>query len=219
MRKKTLRAVALLSLAVALTIPAGAAVATTPSPDLGTKRTTANTAAFNTTATAGTATAGTAAVETTSSSIQGKARMGYPVDGHDIRVSVDARSTFAQGNEPLRSWGTFRISHKVEHPGGEPEVYWGDFKVDCLTTGGPTATVTGTLERTSPGHPWRTLLEPHVRMGVSFYVPEGEGGGPARIGMSGAPLKEEKKPPLTPCMAPAADSPVVAGGYTLKDRK
>ncbi|MEU1820568.1 hypothetical protein ABZ543_36125 [Streptomyces roseifaciens] len=194
MQKKTLRTVALLSLAVALTLPAGAAVATTPAPDPGPKR-------------------------TTSSSIQGEARMGYPVDGHDIRVSVDARSTFAQGNKPLQSGGTFRIFHKVEHPGGEPEVYWGDFKVDCLTTGGPTATVTGTLERTSPGHPWRTHLEPHVRMGVSFYVPEGKGGGPARIGLSGASLKKEKKPPLTPCMAPAADSPVVAGGYTLKDRK
>ncbi|MFE5870699.1 hypothetical protein ACFQ6V_18910 [Streptomyces roseifaciens] len=193
MQKKALRAVALLSLAVALTLPAGAAVATTPSPDPGPKRTT--------------------------SSVQGEARMGYPVDGHDIRVSVDARSTFAQGNKPLQSGGTFRIFHKVEHPGGEPEVYWGDFKVDCLTTGGPTATVTGTLERTSPGHPWRTQLEPHVRMGVSFYVPEGKGGGPARIGLSGASLKKEKQPPLTPCMAPAADSPVVAGGYVLKDRK
>lgn len=37
--------------------------------------------------------------------------------------------------------------------------YWGEFKVDCLTTGGPTATVTGRLVRTSPGHPWLTTLD------------------------------------------------------------
>ncbi|GGY11006.1 hypothetical protein GCM10010324_67320 [Streptomyces hiroshimensis] len=109
----------------------------------------------------------TATAKTTASSLQGKARMGYPVDSQDIRrISVDAHSTFAQGDKPLQPWGTFRIYHKVEHTGGEPEVYWGDFKVDCLTTGGPTATVTGTLERTSPGHPWQTKLEPHVRMGA-----------------------------------------------------
>ncbi len=195
MQRKPLRVIALLAIATALTVPVGAAVATTPPSPAPTAET------------------------TTSSSVQGRARMDYPAAGNDIQVSVDAHSTFARGNKPLRSWGTFRIYHKIEEPGGKPQVYWGDFKVDCLTTGGPTATVTGTLERTSPGHPWRTMLEPHVRMGVSFYVPEAGKGGGARIGLTGASLKAEKKPPLTPCMAPAADSSVVAGGYTLQDRR
>ncbi|MEU5051302.1 hypothetical protein [Streptomyces sp. NPDC021096] len=197
MQKKSLRVAAVIAVATALTIPAGVAVAdtTTPPPP-------------------------PAAERTTQSSIQGKARMDYPRADEDVRVSVDAHSTFARGNKPLKSWGTFRISHKQAGPDGKVRDYWGDFKVDCLTTGGPTATVTGTLERTSPGHPWVTMLDEHVRMGVSFYVPEpGKGGGPARIGLSGAALKEEKKPPLTPCMAPAADSAVIAGGYTLKDRR
>lgn len=141
------------------------------------------------------------------SSLKGEARMDYPVANQEVRVSVDARSTYTVGSIPQRSWGTFRISHAQDG-----KVYWGEFKVDCLTTGGPTATVTGRLVRTSPGHPWRTMLDPHTRMGVSFFVPEK---GEARIGLSGATKKGE--PLLTKCMAPAADAKVVDGGYTLRD--
>ncbi|MBZ4323405.1 hypothetical protein [Streptomyces huiliensis] len=154
------------------------------------------------------------------SSLKGDARMDYPVRDQEVRVSVDARSTYAAGSVSRRSWGTFRISHAQDG-----KLYWGEFKVDCLTTGGPTATVTGRLVRTSPGHPWRTELEPHTRMGVSFFVPEKGSGkglekdqtkGEARIGLSGATKKGE--PLLTQCMAPAADAKVVDGGYTLRDR-
>jgi hypothetical protein len=134
--------------------------------------------------------------------------MDYPVADQEVRVSVDARSTYAVGSIPQRSWGTFRISHAQDGT-----LYWGEFKVDCLTTGGPTATVTGRLVRTSPGHPWLTTLDPHTRMGVSFFVPEQ---GEARIGLSGATKKGE--PLLTKCMAPAADARIIDGGYTLRDR-
>ncbi|MFF4740801.1 hypothetical protein ACFY2W_33655 [Streptomyces sp. NPDC001262] len=143
------------------------------------------------------------------SSLKGEARMDYPVANQEVRVSVDARSTYTVGSIPQRSWGTFRISHAQDG-----KVYWGEFKVDCLTTGGPTATVTGRLVRTSPGHPWRTVLDPHTRMGVSFFVPE-KGKGEARIGLSGATKKGE--PLLTKCMAPAADAEIVDGGYTLHE--
>lgn len=88
-----------------------------------------------------------------------------------------------------------------------------DFVVDCLTAGGPTATVTGRLVRTSPGHPWQTHLDPNTRMGLGFHVP---GDGEARVGMSGATAKGA--PLLTKCMAPAADMAVVEGGYALQDR-
>ncbi|WP_418957586.1 hypothetical protein [Streptomyces tritici] len=150
-----------------------------------------------------------APARTTHSSLAGEARMAYPVADEEVRVRVDAHARFGPASLPTRSWGTFRISHEVDGT-----VHWGEFAVDCLTTGGPTATVTGRLVRTSPGHVWREVLDPDVRMGVSFHVP-GKGG-EARIGLSGATPKGE--PQLTRCMAPAADARVVEGGYRLKDR-
>ncbi|MGW0533414.1 hypothetical protein [Streptomyces sp. NPDC003032] len=53
-------------------------------------------------------------------------------------------------------------------------------------------------------------------MGVSFYVGHGKGGGPSRIGISGG--TEKGRPLLSTCMAPAADSKVVKGGYVLTDK-
>ncbi|MGX1887391.1 hypothetical protein [Streptomyces sp. NPDC055287] len=73
-------------------------------------------------------------------------------------MSVNARSTYTVGSIPQHSRGTFRISHAQDG-----KLYWGEFKVDCLTTGGPTATVTGRLVHTSPDHPWLTRLDPHTR--------------------------------------------------------
>lgn len=138
-------------------------------------------------------------------SIRGWARIEFPAPGNDVQVSVDAHALFKGGSSyPERSWGTFRIYHRIEQPGQQPVVNWGDFEVDCLTTGGPTATVTGTLVRAAPGSPW--LLGD--RSGVSFYVPED--GSPGRVGLAGIP-----NPPLTPCMAPAADARVIDGGYSL----
>ncbi|CAL9403552.1 hypothetical protein SUDANB176_01514 [Streptomyces sp. enrichment culture] len=142
-------------------------------------------------------------------SLQGTARLGYPVAEEEVRVTVDAHAAFGAGSFPTRSWGTFRISHVVDG-----RDHWGVFEVDCLTSGGPTATVTGRLVRTSPGHVWRRELEPHTRMGVSFHVPRG---GTARVGLSGATAKGE--PLLTRCMAPAADMEVVDGRYSLREAR
>ncbi|MGW8701795.1 hypothetical protein ACWGOK_33580 [Streptomyces eurythermus] len=185
MLKKTLRSSAVLALVAAVAAPAGAASATAP-PGAAT----------------GTAATGFA------SSLKGEARLAYEVTTEQVRVTVDAHSVYHQGSIPVRSWGTFRISHVVDG-----HDYWGDLKVDCLTTGGPTATVTGRLVRTSPGHPWIDTLGLGTRMGVSFLVPED---GPARAGLSGGTAKG--KPLLTKCMAPAADMAVTEGGYTLHDR-
>ncbi|MFF5208901.1 hypothetical protein [Streptosporangium sp. NPDC000396] len=155
---------------------------------------------------------------TTTSSIKGWARMYFPAPGNDVQITVDAHSEFTQESPsiPTRSWGTFRIYHGVDEPGKPHQENWGELEVDCLTTGGPTATVTGILVRTTPGGPWEDLVKRRVRMGVSFYV-AGKGAGPSRIGLSGATLKGE--PPLTRCMAPAPDAPVTKGGYTLKDKR
>ncbi|MFI2210218.1 hypothetical protein [Streptomyces sp. NPDC020141] len=154
------------------------------------------------------------------SSLKGWGRMDYPDAGHDIRVTVDAHATFKGVGwvEPDKARGTFRIHHRMPAAKGEPEkVNWGDFKVDCLTTGGPTATVTGRIVRTGGNVAgWDDYLKRHVRMGISFYVGEGESGGPSRIGLSGGTEKGE--PPLSKCMAPAADSKVIEGGYDLTDK-
>lgn len=148
--------------------------------------------------------------------IRGKARMYFPAPGNHIWVTVDAHSEFdASPSIPTRSWGTFRIYHGFDQPGVPAN--WGDFEVDCLTTGGPTATVTGRLVRTTPGGPWERAgyLKRHIRMGVSFYV-AGKSAGPSRIGLSGG--TPDGEPLLTKCMAPAADAPLIRGGYTLKDK-
>jgi hypothetical protein len=155
---------------------------------------------------------------TTTAGIKGWARMDWPEPGNDIQVTVDAHGTFASNSPyfPTQSGGTFRIYHRIDQPNGNPPVVnWGDFKVDCLTTGGPTVTVTGILVRTTPGGYWQDFLDRHGRMGVSFYV-AGKDGGPSRIGLSGATLPGE--PLLTKCMAPAANEAVIQGGYTLKGK-
>ncbi|MGW6731504.1 hypothetical protein [Streptomyces sp. NPDC055013] len=101
---------------------------------------------------------------------------------------------------------------------GEPaKVNWGDFEVDCLTSGGPTATATGRIVRTGGNvGAWDDYLKRHVRMGISFYVGDGSGSGPSRIGLSGGTA--DGAPLLSKCMAPAADSKVIKGGYDLTDR-
>ncbi|MFB6503225.1 MULTISPECIES: hypothetical protein [unclassified Streptomyces] len=154
------------------------------------------------------------------SSLKGRGRMDYPDAGHDIRVTVDAHATFRGVGwaEPDKSWGTFRIYHRMPAAeSGPAPVNWGDFEVDCLTSGGPTATVTGRLVRTGGNvGGWDDYLKRHIRMGISFYVGEGKGSGPSRIGLSGG--TEEGEPLLSKCMAPAADSKVIKGGYHLTDK-
>ncbi|MEU5127762.1 hypothetical protein [Streptomyces mobaraensis] len=173
---------------------------------------------LTTTATAGVADAATptkAPDRIVTSALRGSGRMEYPVTTEDIRLTVDAHAAYTSGPTfPTKSWGAFRLSHKIG-TGKQAKVYWGDFTVDCLRTGGPTAVVTGTLTRTSPGHPWRTTLPEHARMGVSFYIAP-KGAGPSRIGLAAPSPKGQ--PMLTKCMASATDARVIAGGYTLRDR-
>ncbi|UYQ65638.1 hypothetical protein [Streptomyces peucetius] len=201
MLKQTLRTAAVVALVAAVAAPV--AVAAPASAPLAARPPAAVAALVP-----GAAPAAQAAVARTSV-LEGEARLGYEVAEEAVRVTVDARSTYAVGSIPTRSWGTFRISHAIDG-----RDYWGDFEVDCLTTGGPTATVTGRLVRTSADHLWQTHLDPGTRMGLSFYVPRDK---EARVGLSGATARGA--PLLTRCMAPAADMAVVDGGYTLRDRE
>lgn len=152
------------------------------------------------------------------SQLKGWARMYFPAPDNDVQVTVDAHATFAPhgASTPTKAWGTFRISHRLKMPDGTWFTNWGDLAVDCLTTGGPTATVTGTLTKVTPGGPWEGMLENHERMGISFYV-AAKGAGPSRIGLSGGPRPGDG--PLRKCMAPAADAPLIKGGYKLVDKK
>ncbi|MFD1937600.1 MULTISPECIES: hypothetical protein [Nonomuraea] len=176
-------------------------------------------AATTTTGAAGAAAAPTrsASAPTTTAAIKGWARMYFPAPGNDVQVTVDAHGEYTSASPafPTRAWGTFRIYHAVQEPGKPRLVNWGEVKVDCLTTGGPIATVTGTLVRATPGGPWEDLVKRRIRMGVSFYVAR-KGAGPSRIGLAGATAKGE--PLLTRCMAPAPDAPVTKGGYTLTEK-
>ncbi|MEU7582254.1 hypothetical protein AB0B50_32250 [Streptomyces sp. NPDC041068] len=154
------------------------------------------------------------------SRLKGWARVDYPAPGDKVQVSVDARATFksAHWSTPVKSSGTFRIYHSSPNPKGGPDfVNWGDFKVDCLTTGGPTATVTGRLVRTGGNvDAWDDYLKRHVRMGLSFYEGDKKSGAPARAGIAGG--TEKGKPLLSKCMAPAADTKVIKGGFTVEDK-
>ncbi|MFI0712879.1 hypothetical protein ACH4SK_19965 [Streptomyces inhibens] len=208
MLKTALRITALLALAIGTTAATHAASAAERSGKAPAKAVPAATTTPAITTTPG---------ATTTAGIKGWARMYFPAPGNDVQVSVDAHGTYTSMSPvfPTRAWGTFRISHRIDQPDGRPPLtYWADFKVDCLTTGGPTATVTGTVVRASdnPRDPWQDMLKDHVRMGVSFYV-AGKDGGPSRIGLSG-----EAGRTLSKCMAPAADAPVIKGGYRLKDK-
>ncbi|MEV4472433.1 hypothetical protein ACFFR3_08665 [Nonomuraea salmonea] len=152
----------------------------------------------------------------TTASIKGWARMHFPAPGNDVQVTVDAHGEYTERSPvfPTRAWGTFRIYHAVEEPGKPRMVNWGELQVDCLTTGGPVATVTGILVKAAPGGPWEDMVARKVRLGVSFYV---TAKGTGRIGLSGATAPGE--PLLTKCMAPAPDAPVIKGGYVLKDKR
>lgn len=140
----------------------------------------------------------------TTAAITGAGRMDFPAPGNHVYVAVDARAEFEGGSFPERSSGTFTIYHRIEQPGQDPLVNWGVFEVDCMTTGGPTATVTGTMVRAHPDSPWVKGF----RTGVSLYLPgKGE---TALLGLAGQP-----EAPLTPCMAPAPDADVIEGGFHL----
>ncbi|MFC4905988.1 hypothetical protein [Actinomadura gamaensis] len=147
----------------------------------------------------------------TTAHISGAGRMAFGAKDDDVEVKVDAHAVYGGGAFPTRAWGTVRITHLMAQPGGQPPKFnWGDLAVDCVTAGGPNATVTGILKDAGPY--WKKEIG--TRMGVSFYV-AGRHGGPSRIGLSGA-TRFMGFGSLTKCMAPAAASPVIRGGFHLK---
>ena len=140
-------------------------------------------------------------------SVRGTALLANPVDD-EIRFSVDAHAVpdDAGGPYPDRSWGTARLSHRFgqEDP---PRTIWFEVAVDCLATGGGTATVTGVIVRTAPDPDAQAQLG--ARLG--FSIDDNGPGRRDRVGLAGPSDNPAR------CLAPAAFFAVTQGGYTVRD--
>ncbi|MFE2294703.1 hypothetical protein [Streptomyces sp. NPDC059452] len=155
-------------------------------------------------------------------SVHGSARVHYvfsPQD--DIRFTVDAvAAPYSRplpglpGGLPTDARGTVRFTHHVDSTG---ETVSAEARVDCLVTGGRTATFTAVVTRSDTGPVGE-------RLGFSVY--EGRAGEPDRLGFSWGVANvdpdtpDEKGNPTQPtvgtCMAPAPFAPAVHGGFTVR---
>ncbi|MFD3665065.1 Repetin [Streptomyces sp. NPDC058659] len=85
--------------------------------------------------------AATAAVKE-AAALTGTAKLYRPA-GDDITFSFDAHLAAKDNKDPQAATGTFRFSHYKDGKGG-----YAVAKVDCLTTGGKVAVVTGVVTET-----------------------------------------------------------------------
>ncbi|SCK46952.1 MULTISPECIES: hypothetical protein [unclassified Streptomyces] len=166
------------------------------------------------------ATAGTGHEKAGVARVRGAGRIDYVYSPDDtIRFGVDAEALpFTRplpGVElpglPTDARGTVRISHHVQATG---RTGWSVADVDCLVTGGGTATLTATVRRSN-------ALDPGTRFGVS--VQQGRQGQPDRLGFSWGVVNVAadttgglKASPVGSCMAPAPFAPVTEGGFTVR---
>ncbi|MFF7993236.1 hypothetical protein ACFZDG_25990 [Kitasatospora xanthocidica] len=153
-------------------------------------------------------------------SVSGTARISYAfVPNDEIWFTVDAQAvpythrypgTDAAEGLPTDARGTVRYSHRMSSTG---KTYSAEAEVDCLSTGGPVATLTAVVTRSDVGNVGE-------RIGLSVY--QGTGHGDARLGFSwgvanldvGADGKPYQ-PVVGTCMAPAPFAPVLRGGFTV----
>ncbi|MFG2971900.1 hypothetical protein ACGFYY_02700 [Streptomyces sp. NPDC048331] len=149
----------------------------------------------------------------------GTIRYPYAPASHDIRFTVDAeavpwsRPFPAQGGEqgmPVDARGKVTIYHAMPD---ENVTAVGEAEVDCLVTGGRTATITAVVTSSNVG--WEGK-----RIGIS--VQDGERGGPDRLGFSWGianvdvqPDGSVSEPRVGTCMAPAPFTEVTKGGFKV----
>ncbi|MEU9254061.1 hypothetical protein AB0D66_19645 [Streptomyces sp. NPDC048270] len=153
-------------------------------------------------------------------SVHGGGTISFPYSAKDdIRFTVDAESTPwtrpfpAPGGEkglPTDARGRVTISHHFAESGFTAT---GEAEVDCLVTGGHTATLTAVVTSSNVGWDGK-------RIGIS--VQDGRGGEPDRVGFSWAVANVDVKPDGTvaagtvgTCMAPAPFTEVTKGGYKV----
>ncbi|MFJ4778646.1 hypothetical protein [Streptomyces sp. NPDC088762] len=153
-------------------------------------------------------------------SVHGSGAIFFPYSPRDdIRFAVEAESAPwsrpfpAKGLDkglPTDARGRVTIHHYVPATGftGTAEA-----EVDCLVTGGRTATLTAVVKTSNVG--WEGK-----RIGIS--VQDGERGGPDRVGFSWGVVNVDVKPDGTvaeptvgTCMAPAPFTEVTKGGFKV----
>ncbi|MFI6094888.1 hypothetical protein ACIA8G_05000 [Lentzea sp. NPDC051213] len=139
-------------------------------------------------------------------SVIGSAQIRFHyVPNDDIRFHFDVHAApftkptpEAPKGLPTDARGTVRFSHRI----GDT-TYFADAAVDCLLTGGPSATLTALITSTSHGQ-----LPNGMRVG--FSVLDGD---QDRMGFSWG-LADGTD--LRPCLAPAPFAPAVRGGFTVR---
>jgi hypothetical protein len=141
--------------------------------------------------------------------LRGSARVLFPPSPDDeVIFTVDAHARFAPGPpspDPAQSWGTARLSHLFT--GEQPGFIWYEIAVDCLITGGRTATVTGVVTKAAPDG--QALLGRRLGFSVADL------GHRDQVGMARATQPGE--PELTRCMAPATFFTLKSGDFTVRD--
>ncbi|MFF3084081.1 hypothetical protein ACFVRB_03400 [Streptomyces nojiriensis] len=154
-------------------------------------------------------------------SVHGGGTVAYPYvpKEHDIRFTVDAdaapwsRPFPAPGGEqgmPVDARGKVTVYHAMPD---ENFTAVAEAEVDCMVTGGRTATITAVVTSSNVG--WEGK-----RIGIS--VQDGERGAPDRVGFSWGIANVDVKsdgsvsePRVGTCMAPAPFTEVTKGGFKV----
>lgn len=144
-------------------------------------------------------------------SVRGSAQIYYAYSANDtIRFKVDAQAApfskpfdGAPKGLPTDARGTLAFSH---HDPDTNTTMKATAEVDCLVTGGKTATISAVIKETG---------KPDRRIGISFQ--QGEKGRPDRLGFSWGVANVHGLPGggVGTCLAPAPFAPVVKGGYQV----
>ncbi|ATL28963.1 hypothetical protein [Streptomyces formicae] len=153
--------------------------------------------------------------------VQGSGQISYAYSPDDtIKFTVDAKAApftrpmpgLSLPGLPTDATGTVKFSHASEGR----KTGWSRARVDCMVTGGGTATLTAIVTKSN-------VEKVGKRFGLS--VQQGRGGEPDRLGfgwdiVNFEPRKTDKKgnavePRVGTCMAPAPFAPVVKGGFDV----
>ncbi|MGW5674718.1 hypothetical protein ACWEV4_06480 [Streptomyces sp. NPDC003860] len=146
-------------------------------------------------------------------SVRGSAQIYFSYSANDtIRFSVDAKATpftdpvpGAPKGLPTDADGTLKFSH---YDPDTDRTGWAIADVDCLVTGGKTATLSAVVRKSNTG-------EDGKRIGIS--IQQGEHGRPDRLGFSWGVVNVDGRPDggVGTCLAPAPFAPVLKGGYEV----